>query len=343
MGPPQPPSLELPKPPADLRGVRKGDHVMLAWTIPSQTTDRERVRSLGVTRVCRGKETVLSDCGVAVGQVAAPSSVKPSAAQKISATYSELLPSQLRAEDPFGFVTYAVEVLNADGRGAGLSNQVQVPLAAALPAPKDLAAQVTAKGIELSWTGVPLSLPSPYRVRQSYRVFRRTEGSPEQVLVGQHEAGIDIQQSLTDQSFEWEKTYYYHADTLTVIAQPGKPEVQIAGDDTAEVKVFADDVFPPAVPGGLQAAFSGPGQAAFIDLIWAPVTDVDLDGYNVYRREDGGAAVKVNKELVKAPAYRDANIASGKEYFYSVSAVDVRGNESARSEEAEETVPTAAP
>jgi hypothetical protein len=33
------------------------------------------------------------------------------------------------------------------------------------------------------------------------------------------------------------------------------------------------------------------------------------------------------------------NVASGRTYFYSVSAVDIRGNESARSQEASEAVP----
>jgi hypothetical protein len=40
IGPPQPPSLELPKPPSDLRAVRKGDRVILTWSAPSVTTDR---------------------------------------------------------------------------------------------------------------------------------------------------------------------------------------------------------------------------------------------------------------------------------------------------------------
>ena len=113
----------------------------------------------------------------------------------------------------------------------------------------------------------------------------------------------------------------------------------VEGDDSPTAKVFADDVFPPAVPSGLQAVFSGPGQAAFIDLIWASVTDVDLDGYNVYRHEEGAVPVKVNSERLKTPAYRDESVVSGKKYFYSVSAVDLRGNESARSEEANEAVP----
>jgi fibronectin type 3 domain-containing protein len=95
------------------------------------------------------------------------------------------------------------------------------------------------------------------------------------------------------------------------------------------------------VPTGLQAVFSGPGQPPFIDLVWAPNTDADLAGYNVYRHEPGGPPVKINTELVKTPAFRDANVSAGKVYLYAISAVDARGNESAHSEEASESVPPA--
>jgi hypothetical protein len=152
-------------------------------------------------------------------------------------------------------------------------------------------------------------------------------------------AGAETNLSLIDQNFEWEQSYSYHAETFTVVAQAGSTDVLIDGDDTVEIKVFAHDVFPPAVPSGLQAVFSGPGQERFIDLIWTPVGDADLDGYNVYRREAGGVAMKLNLELVKTPAYRDMKVEAGKTYFYSVSAVDERGNESARSEESSERVP----
>ena len=50
----------------------------------------------------------------------------------------------------------------------------------------------------------------------------------------------------------------------------GGAEVQVEGDDSPVVRVVATDVFPPAVPSGLQAVASGVGQAPFVDLIWAP-------------------------------------------------------------------------
>lgn len=339
IGPPLPPSLELPRPPSDLRAVRKGDKVTLTWTIPPRTTDRQTVRYLGNTRICRTLDAGPATCDSPRAEVPPPkdfAGAKP-AGKKLSATYIDTLPNDPRQRPTLGSAAYAVEVLNHDNRTAGLSNQVHVPLAEALPPPADLEAKVAAEGVVLTWTGALLAIPD--QVRRTYRIYRRPEGSQQKILVGDRQAGTENRLSLTDQSFDWEKTYYYHADTLTVISQPGKPDVSVEGDDTPEIKLFAHDVFPPAVPSGVQAVFSGRGQQPFIDLIWAPVTDADLDGYNVYRHEQGAAPVKLNSEPVKTPAFRDFQVVSRKKYFYSVSAMDVRKNESARSDEVNETVP----
>ena len=352
MGPPKPPSLDLPQPPTDLRAARKGDKVTLTWTIPTKTTDRQTVRSQGPTRVCRGVEPKLEQCGTAVGE--APPIAKVSTDKKSTGTYSDTLTSDLVQSNPSGFVTYAVEVLNQDGRGAGLSSQVRVPSVAALPPFANFAAEVIAQGVRLSWT-IPSMPEKAANSRYLFRIYRQQEGSAAANRIAdlglsrcvgtaaatpgatEGEQTADLcPVSYLDQSFEWEKTYFYRGTGVSVVGEPG---IEVEGDDTPVVKVFADDVFPPAVPAGLQAVFSGQGQQPFIDLIWAPVTDVDLDGYNVYRHEEGAAPVKLNTELVKTPAYRDENVASGKTYWYSVSAVDVRGNESARSEEASERVP----
>ncbi len=247
------------------------------------------------------------------------------------------------SDDAASYVTYAIEVLNAGGRGAGLSNQVRISLVRTLPPPREFAARLTGQGVVLTWAndlqanGVPAIASAA--VHYLYRVYRRREGSPDEILAGQVAAGSEPILTLTDSGIEWGKTYEYRAETVTVISWENKPGLQVDGDDTQEIKVVADDVFPPAVPAGLQAVASGPGQKTFVDLVWAPVTDVDLAGYNVYRHEEGAAPVKVNAAPVETPAYRDASVVSGKSYLYSVSAVDVRGNESARSEEAGETVP----
>jgi len=334
IAPPQPPSLDLPKPPSDLKAVRKGDSVTLTWSVPTLTTDRQRARSLGVTRICRSA-AALTQCGTPVGQVNPPaSSSNKNAAGNIVATCVDSIPSEMQSDNADAFALFAIEVQNADGRSAGLSNVVRVPLIRTLAPPQNFQAHVVKEGVALSWTGGSAPSIQDARVQYKYRIYRRQEGTAGWMLAGEAVADKAGDYSLTDSSIEWEKTYDYRAAAATVLqSQP------VESADTPEVKVFADDVFPPAVPSGLQAVFSGPGQAPFVDLIWSPVPDVDLAGYNVYRHEEGAAAMKVNREMVKSPAYRDAGVSAGKHYFYAVSSVDARGNESSRSEEAEESVP----
>jgi hypothetical protein len=190
----------------------------------------------------------------------------------------------------------------------------------------------------LTWTSnIPLASTST--AHYLYRVYRRPEGSQQQILAGELPTADGRGFTITDSSIEWESTYEYHAETVTLVPQENKPELEVPGDDSPEIKVFAHDIFSPAVPSGLQAVASGPGQKTFVDLVWAPVTDVDLDGYNVYRHVDGMAPLKLNAAPLSAPAFRDTNIMPGNRYLYTVSAVDVRGNESGHSEEAGESVP----
>ena len=73
-------------------------------------------------------------------------------------------------------------------------------------------------------------------------------------------------------------------------------------------------------------------------MAWAPIRGL-LAGYNVYRWEEGAQPAKINTELLKTPTTRDATVAAGRRYYYAVTAVDIRGNESERSQPANEQVP----
>ncbi len=355
-GPPLPPSLELPKPPTDLRVSRKGNSVTLTWSEPTLTTDRQSVRYLGPTLVCRSVnpdrlQSEMTVCGNPNQLLPPPPEApqKPGSPRPALQTYTDTLPQAMQQPDPAIEITYAVEVLNRNARGAGLSNRARVTAVLTLPPPGDLAAELTSDGVVLTWTSAgesqsvsansPANTPS---VQHRYRIYRRDESSGKGAIAGEVSLGEPGPVHFTDPSFEWEKTYLYRITAVSIIKRPDS-EVQVEGDDTPAVRVVAHDVFPPSVPAGLQAAYSGEGQQPFIDLIWAPVTNADLAGYNVYRSETNGAAgekmVKLNSELVKSPSYRDTTVASGKTYTYSVSAVDVRGNESQRSEETSEAVP----
>lgn len=333
-GPPKPPSLNLPQPPTDLHAVRKGNNVYLSWTVPTQTTDSLTIRHFGPTHICRNTNAGMHDCSNPVGEVTAAPTAAKTLPAKLQQSFTDTLAPALLTNVPSSQLFYAVSVLNARGRSAGISNEVAVPAIVSPPPPADFRGEVTSAGVVLSWTPVP-PMTEPSGTRHLYRVYRREEGSNLDTIAG--EAPLDSSQ-LTDRNFAWEKTYLYRASVVTFVHFPGKPEQQFESDDTPSAKVFTHDTFPPAVPGGLQAAFSGVGQQPFIDLIWTPDTEADLAGYNVYRQEDSREAVKINSEPIKTPSFRDTNVASGHTYIYSVSAVDVRGNESGRSKPATESV-----
>jgi hypothetical protein len=332
-GPPLPPSLELARPVTDLKANRKANKVYLTWSTPTETTDKHNIKHSGTTEVCRNIGSPLHECGTPLAKLTfeKPSEAKKSA--KVQASYTaELAPAQ--SANPTASAFYAVNILNSYGKSAGLSNQVQLPAAPTLAPPANLRAQLTAQGVRLSWD--PVSASATAGVRFAYRIYRREQEAGKDTVAG--EVSLDSPPTSLDQSFEWEKAYDYHA-TVVSIVETGNREQQVEGDDTPAVQIVAHDVFPPATPSGLQAVFSGPGQKPFIDLIWAPNNEPDLAGYNIYRHTPETEPVKINSALVKAPAFRDPTVIAGSQYSYSVSAVDVRGNESPHSEEASEAVP----
>ena len=338
-GPPLPPSLELPKAPSDLRARRKGDQVTLTWTEPIRTTDRQSIRYLGPTRICRSTEHDMAECAnpvIAVPPLPRPKALSTSPSANLQ-TFTDSLPADLQQQNPTGDAIYAVEVQNRDGRSAGLSNRVSVPTVPTL-SPPDLTAQLTGEGVTLTWTSTG-ELSNQPGIQHRYRIYRRDEEAGKEAIAGETPLGEPGPMHFLDSSFVWEKTYLYRVTAVSIVGRPPSGDVQVEGEDSPAVRVVAHDVFPPAVPAGLQAVYSGEVPKVFVDLIWAPVTNADLAGYNIYRHEESGALRKLNPELVKSPSYRDSDVVTGRTYAYSVSAVDVRGNESAKSEEAAEPVP----
>jgi hypothetical protein len=149
-------------------------------------------------------------------------------------------------------------------------------------------------------------------------------------------------------------SYEYRAQRVAQLTLDGQT-LELAGELSPPVEVEVQDVFPPAVPTGLAAvataaqpasestAENAAAEAATppsIDLSWRPVTDTDLAGYIVYRREAEGGWQRISPAQPQvAPAFHDAQVLAGHTYRYRVSAVGQSGHESAPSPETEETVP----
>lgn len=340
-GAPRPPSLRLPETVRDLAIARRGSTVTLTWTEPQRTTDGETIRALGPTLVCMGvNDFPMTHCDQMVADLTlkayaecAPEIGKP-------ARCAVKLDRAVQETNPKGLATYAIEVLNTNGRSAGLSNQVRVPTAPTAEPPRNVRAEVAPDGVTIQGYREELP-PIVSNIGFTDHLYRREEGTNVGIDLGttvSFQSGKNVYPKYVDKTAEWEKTYFYALGTNTTVSLADGSIVDVKGQPSEEVKVFVHDVFPPAAPTGLQAVASGVGQQPFIDLTWAPNTEADLAGYNVYRREEGQQPAKINAELVKTPTFRDAKVQAGKTYLYAVSAVDLQNNESSKSQEASETV-----
>ena len=334
-GAPQPPSLNLADPVTDLSAIRTGNQVTLTWTMPKRNTDKTPTKGNVATRVCRREGTG------ACNQVGTDVMVAPGG----TGSYTDTLAGTLTSGDARP-VSYSVELRNKKGRSAGLSNAASV-LAGEAPRPvAGLKAEVRKQGVVLSWTADGESaavrlqrrlLTPPATKAQQGPLAPPPEAIHETLLV---DSGAQQGRAM-DTTVRFGESYEYRAQRVTRVNVDGKT-LELAGELSAPVDVEAKDVFPPNVPLGLVAvaAAGENGAGPAIDLSWQPNTDSDLAGYVVYRREGDGGWQRVSPATpVVEPAFHDPQVQPGHTYRYAVSAVDNGGHESARSAEAQETVP----
>lgn len=336
-GAPLPPSADIPKFVGDLKAVRKGDTVTLSWTTPTETTDGELIRKPGkmlVQRALNGRNITELKF-----QTIAETPLEPTLKKERGeeATAKDTLNDSLRTGGA-EFAVYLVLAQGNNGRSNGLPNRASIPLVQNAPPPTNVTAQPVPAGIQIKWDEAALPAnSSPLQTQYAYRIMRRLQGSNEPVMVKQLAANSADRQFI-DTGIEWEKNYQYWITPLT-LWQSESRKGEVEGDDSTVIDVMAHDSFPPAAPISVQAVYSPVQPNPFIDLTWTPNTESDLAGYNIYRRSANTPLAKINTELVKTPRYPDPGIQAGDQYFYSVTAVDLRGNESPRSEETSESVP----
>jgi hypothetical protein len=334
-GAPQPPSLNLPEPVTDLSADRAGDQVTLTWTMPKKNTDKLRIKDNVTVRVCR-REIADGPC-VDAGPAfeLAPGS---------DGAFTDRLPAVLASGTP-RVVDYFVELKNRKGRSAGLSNAVPVAAGAPPAAVLSFRADVQKEGVMLSWTPDwenaairlqrKLLTPLPAKPKEGL-----TAPPPEPVeqdlLIEDSQQGRAL-----DKNARFGETYEYRAQRVARVTAEGKT-FELSGAFCAPVRIDVRNVLPPSVPTGLVAVATagGNGSETAIDLSWQPDSEADMAGYVVYRREGDQAWERISPaQPVVGPAFHDPHVEPGHTYRYAVSAVDQDGHESARSDEAQETVP----
>jgi hypothetical protein len=342
-GEPVPPIPPVPQPIIDLKAKQSGDAVLLTFTLPGKSTLGDSLPQAPTIEISRG---ALRPDGTPDLKSFRVVDTIPGALVSRYSQHGQLefldpvapTDPQLRAGQPF---VYRVQTLISSKHPSANSNAVSVRLYPVAEAIASLNATVTEQGIDLKWTPpAHTSSGEPLIAVKEYRVYR---GELNPAVTGQpapespHSAwksplmqlGVTSTPDYRDSGFDYGKTYAYVV--RTVVDSPAGP---LESSDSAQAVVTPKDIFPPAAPQGIVAAVQ-PGatpSSSVVELSWSINVEPDLAGYRVYRSDQEAARGSLlTPELLPSPEYRDTSVQSGRQYWYSVTAVDRNGNESAPS------------
>lgn len=333
--PPLPP-VERVAQRVEINGFQRGNRVLLSWTMPTRNASDTSVINISRADIYRLIEPLDSPAGLSEEEFASRSNLI--ATVPISDT--DFARKQLTYTDTLTFagqparIRYAIRFVNTAGQKAGFSNFLLIePTAKVAAEPTDLTSEISQNSVNLRWqspTGnVDGSTPANIL---GFNIYRFEAESNAQKLLNSSPVTAD---EFADKSFEFEKNYGYFVRTVSLGAN-GEP---LESTDSNVVKVTPKDIFPPAAPGAITIA-AAPNS---ISIFFATNLETDVAGYRVYRSADRNLPkaewTLLTPQLLTTNTFQDANVESGKTYFYYLTAVDKFGNTSETSEVVGETVP----
>ena len=346
----------IPTAVTDLAATQQGDNVIVTFTFPKDSVEGRELKQPPAIEIFRDFQPVpASSAPTSVPAnptllVTIPSAMVDQFDVRRQIRYDDALKPEDFTQHPNTQAVYIVRTRTSPKKVSADSNAATLRVEPAPEQITDLKAEVTHRGIILTWTPPQKTAVGPAPPIALYRIFRNDAvrssppSQPDQVSKSQHEGvqiGDCIAPPFRDTQIEFGKNYVY---TVRSVAQ--YPDLQVESLDSHFVDVSPLDTFPPSAPQGLVAVLV-PAQGAapvFLDLSWSISAENDIAGYNIYRSEQEGApGQKQNPALLLTPAFHDMNIVAGHRYFYTVTAVDRVGNESPASAAASGEVPVEVP
>jgi len=329
----------------DLAAAQLGNEVILTFTLPTETPDGRPLGRAPAIEIYRDFETPpgageppLPPPASPTLLATIPSGMVDRYAQRGRIRYADTLAADDFTRHRDSLAVYTVRARVSEKRDSASSNAASLRIYPVPDPIDDLKAEVTHSAIVLAWTPPqksPVGLAPPI---SGYRLYRQAESGeaaaggaktqPSPALIGEPDAASS---SFSDSNFEFGQTYTYLIHS--VVQTPNGP---LESGDSNSLVVTAKDTFPPAAPLGLVVVVV-PAQGetpAHLELSWAISPESDVVGYNVYRSDrEGTQGIRLTgdsaQKLLLTPAFRDMNVQPGRRYFYTVTAVDRSGNESA--------------
>jgi hypothetical protein len=350
-GQPTPPSPPIPVAVTDLAVHQLGDAALLEFTLPTKSTRDLRLNEIPTLEVWRGdlRPDGAPDTRTFHLVDTVPAAILATYVQEGKVSYPEPVPAD-DLQTPTGkTVVYRMRTRVSERKASENSNYATIDLR---PVPKrieDVTVKVSERAVQLNWTAPAItSAGAPLPPIQEFRIYRG-ELDPASAVAAEknlHDAiwkvplvqiGVTSTPEYQDSTFDFDRTYAYLV--RTVVREAGE---LVESGNSAPAILTPKDIFPPAMPHDVVAVVV-PGTTAdthAVDLSWAINVETDLSGYRVYRSESENVKGQlVTPELLPTPSFRDNQVVPGHHYWYSVTAVDRAGNESAPSAAAVVEIP----
>jgi hypothetical protein len=318
VGEPLPPLANIPARVKDLAAVQRGSRIMVQFTIPALTTEGTPIKEpvkLDLRIGPAGEPFLAGDWAAHARQVVP----LPGNARDGGLAHYAIPAAEWTGKETI----LAVRVIGANGKEAGWSSFVILPVVTPPDQPADVTATATADGVRLTWKARG----------ENFQIFRKAQGED-------FTPAATVQQpQWTDASAEFGKQYTYQVQTIVKLRDNKLAE----SDLSAEVSKTPVDTFPPAAPTGLRPSAA----VNSVELAWDRNTEPDVAGYRIYRAVltpgavTAPAAAPLEKlaDTGQIPSYSDRNVEHGKTYRYAVSAMDRAGNESPKTAPVEVVLP----
>lgn len=345
-GAPGEPVTRMPPVPAaikDLAGRQAGNGVELTFTLPTNSISGEKLAAPPAVEILRGSVKVDGSADTKSFRVVytIPGALVDNYLTDERVHFNDPIAPDETKSHPGSPVAYLVRTRASQKRASADSNSVLVRI---FPVPAAIVlveTRVTESAVELSWTAPDAATVADSVAKiTGYHIYRAElhpaapGASPQTPAPGKLESpaallGTSESNSYRDVSAVFDHTYVYTVRSISLVEGN-----ELESPDSSPVTVTPRDVFPPAAPQGLVGAVL-PGPVAgslLVDLSWSINLETDLAGYRVYKSEQEGTRGElITKDLLPTPAVRDTSVQPGQRYWYTVTAVDRAGNESAPS------------
>ena len=340
-GPPLPPLVRLPTPPAEFSVQRRGSTVAIQFAVPGGNTDGSTPADLSridvyaltaappvtpdevVRRGTRVGQVLVNpppDPDTPEGQPAKPSGPLPPGGidQGATARLSESFTADQEI-DSAEVRTYVAVGFNKRGRRGAFSPLVPVPLVRPPDAPGQPDVTWDETSITITWPEIETS---DDEAAPAYHVYDAAE-----VPVRLTTQAIE-ESMFVDKRIEWGAKRCYVIRRVELVEN-----MPLESEASPSTCVTLADTFAPAAPDGLTIVAT----EGAMNLIWNPNKETDLDGYLLFRAiPPDGTLESITPMPVKESTFRDT-VPAGTRAAYAVRAVDKAGNLSPMSERVEET------